>query len=695
MSIPSCADLASDELVHAYDEAFNPPGLTNFLGAAQVDHDVVAVRSVNFPPYSHGDTVTGQLFLDGRLVRSSGAPVTVVWRPDRVERTTTVDGLEVRTRTVAAPGETAVVVDVRVRNLRAGERRVRVGLALASSVTRSGEPWRAPSPPSAPNAPAVAAHRPAVVAAGPGAVAVQGVDRPALSLTATAAANGEVTPGRAAVGRIEVELEVAGGEEARVGYVHALAADESTALATFDRLAADVPGVVTAATSEWDTELRAAFTPGNSRWSGHLPELHTDDPALRRLYHLGAAGVMWFRRDSAASVLGRVYDTIMPRYWQTTTFIWDYTLSSIVHALLDPAPMRRQLTHWIGLDIHTHFGTEWQQGSPAGYWYAVNDYAMTRLVRDYVRFTGDRAFLDEPLGAASGERKPVAAHVVDWARAWEGLRGPHGLADYGGIDNLLECVSTYTHEVASFNATNVWALRAAAELTGDEALHTEAAELARRVNAMYVPGGHWRAGQPDGSAHPVKHCLDFANVAFAMAADLSEQQRAEMVDFFVRELQTDSWMRALSPWDPDASFSLRPDHQWNGAYTAWPADAARALYDLGRGDLAAAWLPGLARSANQGPFAQAHFTTEAAPGVNGGARKAPPHDPYLIDWSCASSGAFVGLVLEKVFGVDVPVDGPPTARPALHDIDPSARLTGLTIRGRTYAVSAAGLHQEG
>jgi hypothetical protein len=686
MAIPTCAELASDRLVHRYDDMFNPPGLTNFLGAAQVDHDVVGVRSVNFPPFSQGDTVTGRLFVDGRLARSLGGEVTVVWRPDRVERTTRIGQWEVHTVTACPPGETAVVVDVRVRNLGATQCSVRLGLGLVANVTHSPVPWREPEPPSEFNLTSVADARPAVVAVAPrtAAVAVQGIDRPAARVTRQL---------------VEIELAIAPGETARFGYVHVVAGDEAAALAAFDRLAADVPGAVAAAEAMWDAELRAAFTPGNSRWSGHLPELETSNAALRRLYHMGAVGVMWFRRDSPASVLGRVYDTLMPRYWQTTTFIWDYALSSIVHALLDPTPMRRQLTHWIGLDIHTHFGTEWQHGAPAGYWYAVNDYAMTRLVREYVRFTGDTGFLAEPLAAADGARKPVAEHVVDWARAWEGLRGRHGLADYGEIDNLLECVSSYTHEVASFNATNVWALRAAAELCGDPVLaatlRDEAAQLAKLVGSLYVPGGYWEAGQPDGSRLPVKHCLDFANVAFAMADDLSIGQRAEMVDFFVRELQTESWMRALSPWDPDASFSLRPDHQWNGAYTAWPADAARALYDLGRGDLAAAWLPGLARSANQGPFGQAHFTAEAVAAVNGGARKSPPHEPYLIDWACSSSGAYVGLVLEKVFGLEVPIEGEPTARPALADLDPSATLSGLTIRGQTYSVSAAGLRREG
>ena len=71
-------------------------------------------------------------------------------------------------------------------------------------------------------------------------------------------------------------------------------------------------------------------------------------------------------------------------------------------------------------------------------------------------------------------------------------------------------------------------------------------------------------------------------------------------------------MRALSPYDPDAAFSLRPDHQWNGAYPAWPADVraprcSRSAAMTSSPD----WLPGLAESTNQGPLGQAHFVEEA------------------------------------------------------------------------------------
>ncbi|MBO0867550.1 MAG: hypothetical protein J2P15_03210, partial [Micromonosporaceae bacterium] len=176
--VPNCAELASDPLVHRYEDMFNPPGLTNFLGAVQTDHDVVAVRSVNFPPYSHGDTVTGQLFLDGRLVRSYGAPVTVVWRPDRVTRTTTVDGVTVTATTACPPETTGVAVDIRLRNHAGSPRRVRLGLTLAATVTRSAGAWNSSHPPAEPNDCRPVAGRAAVLARARGSAAacVQGLD---------------------------------------------------------------------------------------------------------------------------------------------------------------------------------------------------------------------------------------------------------------------------------------------------------------------------------------------------------------------------------------------------------------------------------------------------------------------------------------------------------------------------------------
>jgi hypothetical protein len=705
--IPTLDDLAGDELTHRFEDTFNPPGLTNFLGAAQVDHDLVAVRSVNFPPLTSGDTISGQLFLDGRLFRSLGVPVSVTWRPDRVVRRAQVGELTIETTTVCPPDATAVAVDIRITNHGGVARPVRLGLSVTSAVTRPERAWLQPVAPSDDNELDLDRGRGAVVgrSVATGAACLQGFDRPAARI--------ELPPSSEAADRaewlghlprapslIELEASIAAGATWRAGFVQALGASSAEAAELFDRLAADVPGAIAASEARWAREVADLFTPGSGALRGSLPVLETDNEALRRLYWMGAFGVLWFRRDSPHSVLGRTYDTIMPRYWHATTFIWDYSLSSIVHALADPEAMRRHLEHWIATDIHTHFGTEWLSGGPVGYWYSVNDFAMTRLVRDYVRFSGDRDWLRSEIATAAGGSRSVGEHLREWATAWKGLRGDHALADYGGIDNLLECVSTYVHEVASLNATNVWCLRVAADLAqtdGDPAaagkLREEADALLEEVQRLYVDGrGYWHARQPDGRLVEVRHCYDFTTVALAIAGDLPERRRAEMVDFFARELQTPTWMRALSAEDPDAAFSVRPDHQWNGAYTAWPADAAHALIRLGRPDAAAAWLPGLADSTSQGPFSQGHFADGVIDVDHRGAPKAPPHEPYILDWACSSSGAFADLVIQGFFGVDVPLDGgPPTATPRLDDVDPSARLRNLVIAGRSYDVTADGV----
>lgn len=697
-TIPTVADLAADPVSHHYDDLVAPSGLTNLIGTVTVGHDLVGLSSVTFPPVSQGLAKTAALFVDGRVFESYGVPITHSWRPDRVVREARVDELDLETVTVCVPGEPAVAVDIRVRNTSGTRRRVRIGLALAARATRASGSWGDAESPNVHNTATVAdpAGRLRFTDAGHTAVSVQGIDvagTARVSAVPPSPVDGfEVGIGGAGRGgEVEAVLDLAPGGTGRIGYVQAIAEHTEDADAVFARVAADVPGAIRAAEAFWNGQLSAAFTPGNSEFSGHLPVLETATDELRRLYWWGALGVLWFRREYPGSVLGRSYDTLMPNYWATTTFIWDYSLSSVVHALLDPAEMRGQLLHWIESDIHSHFGTSALTGAPVGRWYSVNDYAMTRMVADYVRYSGDAAFLEVVVAGRS-----VLDHVVEWAQAWQGLRSAGELADYGEIDNLLECVSSYTHEVASLNAANVWNLRTAAdlaELRGQSeraiALRRSADRLLPHVRGLYVEGsGHFAAGQPDGGRIPVKHCYDFNIVGTTIAGDLEPRVREEMVAFFRHDLQTENWMRALSPWDPDASFSVRPDHQWNGAYPAWPADAARALIALGAADVALPWLGGLARTANQGPPGQAHFVEEALAGIHGGARKAPPQLPYINDWACSSAGAWVALVIESVFGARATIAGGLEIDGCAERLDPDAVLSGLRVGEVAHTVRA-------
>ena len=680
--IPTATDLQSAPMAHRYGDLYALPGLTNFLGCVQMDLDLTGLRSLNFPPFATSDVNSGNLYLDGRLFNALGAAVTFTWRPDRVVREAEHDGLFLRSTTALALGRMAAVVRLEVENRSGSEREVALRFGVQGSVTQARQPWGRPLPPRE-------SDHEVTLDASRGAVRFKAKESEAVQIQGTFPAPDGLRPAALAH-----TLRLAPGETGAVHFVHALGATDAEAETAYDALVRDVPAELERVRADWDAELAAVYTPGNDRYSGHLPELHTDDAAIAKLYHMGALGVVYFKRDSPYSVHGRAYDTLLPRYWQSVTFLWDYFLSSPVHAQLDPAVMRGYLDRWMHLDVHQHFGTEYLTGQGVGNWYAVNDFAMVSMASTYVRWTGDRAWLT---GRVEGSDERIIDALRRYATNWRRFKTESGLADYGGLNNLLECVHTYLHEVASLNAANVYNLREIGRLLthvgepDDGGLEQEAQQILRDVQQLYVEGkGYWRARFPDGSEREVRHGYDLLTLLNTIPDDLTAKQKAEMVAFFRRELQTPTWMHALSPGDDDAFRDVRPDHQWNGAYPAWPPETARGLYRIGEADLAFRWLQGLARTANQGPYGQAHFAEAVWPTTDGAATKAPPDEPYINDWTCSSNGSYVNLVVESVFGVRAPLDGPLTAAPQFGPFDPTAELHNVAHQGTLYHVTRDG-----
>ncbi len=680
--IPTVEALRSSPLVHRFADVWCPPGLTNFLGCVQADSDVFAIRSLNFPPLAISDTVTASLYVNGRFFLSTGASVTYTWWPDRIERVAEVDGLRLTTTTVLGVKSMSCAQSLRVQNLRPDAREVTLKFALRGNVTKSMNPWNNALPPKEEdNLVEIDPGRSALrfVAQKSTAVIVQGFSGAPASLTDLGAT---------------MTLKLSGNETRSIGYVAAMGETRDDANTLFDSLIRNLDGAIAAARDDWNAELAAVFTPGNDRYSGHMPLLETSDDAVRKVYLTGIVGVTSFRRDSPYSAYGRAYGTLMPRYWGTASFLWDYSLSSLVHALLDPACMRKHLELWMKLDIHKYFGTDWLTGKGLGQWYSVNDFAMTVISRDYLRFSGDSQWLD---ASVNGTR--VMDYLGKYATNHRQFQTQSGLADYGGLNNLLECVDSYLHEVASLNAANVFNLRSAADLLqmrGDEPsarkLRTEADELMQKVMELYAPGkGTWNARFPDGSVKHCTHVYDFITVLKTIGGSLSPTIQREMVEFFQRELQTPTWMHALSCNDDNAPFSVRPDHQWTGAYTAWPAQAVTGLYSIGRHELAFEWLQGLAKSANQGPFGQAHMAESVLSPDAGGARKASPEFPWINDWACSSGGAWTNIIIESIFGVRATLADGISATPVFGKFDRDARLRGLRYQGKQFDVTRNGI----
>lgn len=700
-SIPSSGDLAGAWLAHRWRDLYCSPTAQNELGYAQADKSVAGLTGIALPPFgccgipnvpfSPGFLLTCEIFLDGRILLAcpGGDEIAYRWYPHQFVRAAQTGGLHFRTVTFLPAGLRAVAQSIQVTNRGHERRKFTLAFDLRAGVAQRTEPWFSSGTSLADNSGEADnridwdAERGCLVfsARHSQAVSVQGI-----------------APGAARCQEartIALDLDLGPGETRELHYANALAATADEALALYDRVQHGFDGLARENEQTFDRLVRSAFTPGNSDFSGYLPQLETDSEELWNLYHAGFRNLLFARCASPASAYGATYVTLGGRVHPTLSFPWDTSLTALSLSLLDPEALRRLMERWFAIDLHRCLATDYVSGQGVGPWYGVNDMAVVRCAREYLRVTGNFAWLNTVI-----EERKVLDHLAEHAGYWKRLdKDGHGLGDYGSVENLSEVISTYQHEVAGMNAGSVSSLRFVANLmerAGNSrraaALRTEAMELARRINQkLYVEGkGWWRCGQPDGSFNEVRFCYDFLSVFDNMAEDLSETQMQEMSAFFWRELHSRYWMHALSPEDADATWNPRPDHSWLGAYAGWPPMSAKALYKTDPAARVAAWLKNLSKVVNQGPVGQAHFAETVFPLEHGAAYKCPTDAPYYNDWCCISGGAFTDLVIDTIFGANLTLYGGVHAVPRLEGFDPNARLTNLRHQGRNYMVSRTG-----
>ena len=694
--IPTVNDLAGDLLTHTWRDLYNSPTTQNEYGYVQATKSVSGLTALSLPPFaccgvpdmpwSPGFLLTCELFLNGKLLLAyppGGDTIAYRWYPHRFVRESEVDGLKFTTETFMPAKRRAAAQSIRVRNLGSMSRKITLGFDMRAAVAQKTTQWMVNSPGEADNAIHWDSSRGALIfeAQHSRAVSVQGISP---------------KPKRVDSGRMLVlDLELGPGETQELHYINVVDADSKDALANYDELQSGFAQFSRENESAFNSLIRSAFTEGNSDFSGYLPQLQTDDESLWQLYHAGFKNLLFARRASPDSKYGTTYITLGGHVLPTLSFPWDTSLTSLSLALLDPDALRRLVENWFVQDMHQHLATDYVSGEGVGPWYAVNDMAIVRCAENYLRVTGDFAWLDKRVGDST-----ALDHLVGHATYWKQLdKQGHGLGDYGKIENLLEVVSTYLHETAGMNAGNVSSMRFVATLLerrGDSSratqLRSEATELAKRINdKLYVAGkGWWQCGYPDGSFVEVRHCYDFLSVIDNMFEDLSESQKAEMNGFFWQELHSNYWMRALSPDDVDATWNIRPDHSWLGAYSAWPPATAKGLYKVDHPTQVSTWVKNLAKAGNQGPIGQAHFVETVFPLEHGAAYKCPNDAPYLNDWCCIAGGGFTDLVIDTIFGADLTLFGGVKAQPKLGDFDSKARLVNLRYQNKKYVISAKG-----
>lgn len=680
--IPTLGELESAEISHDLSDHYSPPAITNFHSAIQANFDLTAVKSFTSPPLSSGESSSPHLYLNGRYFNSYGPEISFKWRPDRIVRKAHHREIACRSVTALIDGRPAGLIVVELENTSNRAKELTLSFRIDSAVTSKSGAWDVAEPPQEDDNERSVNEEGGYVtfrSRKSQAVALQGVTPSPDWLTGK---------------KIGYKFSLPGGKKRKIYFFYLLGSNERELEGLFGRYSGEPERYLEEAKESWNKEIASIFTPGSGDYSGYLPILRTTNEDLKRIYYFTILGTVYHKRFFDDR---KTYVTLMPRYWQTTTFLWDISLSSVLFANLDPNFLKNYIEDCLRIDVHNHHSIENMTGSGAGPWYSVNDFALIKMAYNYLRYNGDLAWLEKRING-----RAILDHLKDLATHWKDLDvNGHGLADYGGVDNLLECVYSYVHEVPSLNAANVFNLKVLSllfEKVGRKKvandLRKQAQSIAEQVNQLYVKGGgYWRSRLPDGSTTEVNHCYDFLTILETFSDHLDSSQQDEMIENFVEELMTPTWMRALSPADDDATTSVRPDHQWLGAYTAWPAISVLGMFKNGYTELASKWLEGLAQTAKQGPFGQAHVVEEAMESDAGGAKKSPSDFPYICDWACVSNGSYFQAILEGPFGLAVGLEDGISAEPRLDYLDRDAELYGLRFNEGLWRLTGSGLDE--
>ncbi len=655
-------------------EEWSRPGLTNFLGSLQASADPTSIRHVLFPPVSGSEESTCYLTLNGAFLSSSLVPTTVRWTPWAITRSTQREHWQIESRLSMVAGEQAVLQAITLTNQSDTAQPLELGVRLSGRcVNRGKEPWFWGIPIVALSVTDLhdqGGMYPTITPIGncgrlfrenPNPSAAPGTPLSHAGEAYNAQALHPAPDRWARNGDAMYQATVAPGECFTLHF--ALAMEPTVAAAdTVQAVLSDPQARFDAIEQQWQDLWQSAFSQGGAL-SGQLAD--TDLPeALAPVAASAILTALTNRRTFRANEGRPTYSISMPRRVEACVYPNDWSLAGHLLARMDTAQTWKQLEIILRADIRSNNQINLltnQGGDFSGHaWpYTIDIFNCFYTAWNLWQVEGATPeMLTEKALETNKGRCTLLEIFEDLAFDWRSRKlDALGLADYGPKAELLECVSTYAHVVAALNAGAIWMLNRQSDIYTALGRDDDAAAIRAEAEALlqallrhlYVEGeGYFCCIDADGKTKTeVRHCWDFGMVGYCIGDQLPDSVKAEMITFFQRELQTPGWVRALSPHDADAAVSgIRADHQYNGAFGAWPAQCVLALVRMGRKDLAREWMDGFARTARQGPFGQAHYDEGVYPSTHGGATKVTEELPQCCHWSNISGGLFYEAVLE-------------------------------------------------
>jgi hypothetical protein len=463
------------------------------------------------------------------------------------------------------------------------------------------------------------------------------------------------------------------GEEKKVFFVFTIGEKEKAAELRDAIL--ETPGeYIRQATEYYLSEVRDVFN--------RLPRFTSDNPDLVRFYNRSLSIFITNKYTVPEFVLNPYYGTGAVKGGCQCNYLYSFGQVREIMPLLDAQATKKHILQFLATNcVSDHYAFFPMTGEAFGPWYMVNDEKITALVYNYVKYSGDLAFLNEVVK----DGKTVLDLLIESAMRLDDKSKPVKLNDYGPAGDHLELgwEFLYNHVMPDLNGRRYDNYKRVSELceaSGKPLPYLmERAKMVKKLlkEVLWNPELKWFMFADDQGKKDVRYTVQM----FKMIG--SEVLDKDIEDGLLSHLNEDEFLspyglHSMSKKDPGYD-QADVDNGGGGICTSFPTLIAEFLYKEGRCGIADDILQRILWWGSRMPYlGDSQLANEIDYRV---------HTPLQSE---LGTGTMAQTIIFGIFGVNSDFRGNITICPKKTILSDELSLTGLKIRGRTVDIRVKG-----
>jgi hypothetical protein len=333
-----------------------------------------------------------------------------------------------------------------------------------------------------------------------------------------------------------------------------------------------------------------------------LPVFWSDNISLVHFYNRSLVPLLLNRWDVPEFKLTPFYSTGSVRGGCVGDYLWNVGECPEILSVFDPQSTKAHIRQFLETGVKHGFGFCPVNGGMLhpNYFYPVNQEKVIGLTYNYVRNTGDIAFLKEKIGKGT-----IIDSIVSEALFLDDLSKPVALIDYNicdpqhkGGQSHLELRTpvgrlNYTNVMPDLNGRRYLNYRLAARLA--ELAGKPNPDLLKRAEALKVElkkqlwdaDKKWFAYKMPDEKPPITELRYTVQIFYLLGSGvLDEEEESGILNHLNdKEFLSEYGMHSLAKQDP-AYFQPDVDNGGPGACTCFPLNIAKTLYTMGKPQLA-------------------------------------------------------------------------------------------------------------